>query len=150
MLHNDHARKEVETQVKSLENSDSNEVAYIYELIQRESGLLSESSVCPDSKHIIQMARDIVSSHLPEGPREAQDGDNFDEDMYSCLVQNYGERLAKISWHIYEACGLSKENVNWELLDYNARKIISPYAEIESDADANRVIGDTRISTLVD
>ena len=148
MLHKDHARKEVETQVESLENSDSKEVAYIYELIQTESGLLSKIPVCSDSKRIVQMARDIVSSHLPEGPREAQDGDNFDEDMYSCLVQNDGERLAKISWHIYEACGLSKENVNWELLDYNARKILSPYAEIESAADANKVIGGTYIGTL--
>jgi hypothetical protein len=147
VLHKDHARKEVETQVESLENSDSKEVAYIYELIQTESGLLSENPVCSDSKRIIRMAREMVSSHLPEGPREAQGGDSFDEGMYASLVQNESERVAKISWHIYGACGLSNENVDWELLVYNARKVISPYAEIESDADANRVIGGTHIGT---
>ena len=146
MLHEDRAR-EVETQVKSLENSDSKEVAYIYELIQTESGQLSENPMCSDSERIIKIARNIVSSHLPEGRREAQGGDSFDEDMYASLVQNESERVAKISWHIYGACGLSNKNVDWELLVDNARKVISPCADIESDADANRVIGGTYIGT---
>ncbi len=147
MLHLDRAR-EVETQVKSLEKSDGSEVAYLFELIQTESGLLSENPVCSDSKHIIRMAREMVSSHLPEGPRETQGGDSFDEGMYASLVQNETERVAKISWHIYGACGLSNENVDWQLLVDNARKVMSPYAEIESEADANKVIGDTYIGTL--
>jgi hypothetical protein len=140
VLQNDPVPKgALEDHLRSLVGSEGEKVANICRLIHTKSGLLSESPVCADRDYVLEMARTIVSSHRAE-QSEAQGSEPFDEEMYLGLVQNEGERVAEISRQIYDACALSG-NVDWCLLVDNARWIISPYCGVESEAQANIVIG---------
>ena len=129
----------LEDQLKSLVDSEGETIANICRLIHTKSGLLSESPVCKDWDYVLQMARTIVLSHRREESK-AQGGEPFHEDMYLHLEQTEGQRVAEISRRIYDACALSSD-VDWNLLVDNARWIISPYMGIESEAQANIVIG---------
>jgi hypothetical protein len=129
----------LEDQLKSLVESEGEKVAKICRLIHTTSGLLSETPVCRDWDYVLQMARTIVLSHRPEESK-AQGSEPFDEDMYLLLVNTESERAAEISRQIYDACALSSD-VDWNFLVDNARWIISPHMGIESEAQANVVIG---------
>jgi hypothetical protein len=85
------------------------------------------------------MAHTIVLSHQREESK-AQGSEPFNEDMYLLLKQTEGQRVAEISRQIYDACALSSD-VDSNLLVDNARWIISPYIGIESEAQANIIIG---------
>jgi hypothetical protein len=60
------------------------------------------------------------------------------EDMFACIDQNEGERLSVICRGIvwkFLAQGLPIND--WDFIVNEARKVLSPYAGIESEAQAN-------------
>lgn len=108
---------------------------------------VSETSP-PSREH--EMAVQIIKSLEPYRS-EAQDGETMDSDMYHNFVNNESVLVAGIAMIIFEACALSNSKSGvWEELEFNSRLIIDPDARIQSAADAERIIGGTRISTLVD